>query len=115
MMTERKNNIMKNNKLETVMEIMKYIEDLTSKGNYQLFEVALLIADRSNFHHDEITEDLIDDVLKISECRETLFAEELNYDLDDVFTLFEDFAEWEKDNAEKNEATCRDGYEMEIE
>ena len=77
------------NKLETVKEIMKYIEDLISLGDYQCFEVALLLAERSSFTHEEITEQLINEVSSVVDCRDTLFDIDLNYDLEDVFSNYE--------------------------
>lgn len=41
--------------LKDVQDIMKYIEEITSKLQYSSFEVALLIAERSELTHQEIT------------------------------------------------------------
>lgn len=77
-----------NIKLGTVKEIMKFIEELTSKGDYQCFETALLISDRSDLQHNEINESLMEQVQKLSEDYDSLFNEDLNYDLEDVFTKY---------------------------
>ena len=41
--------------LKDVQDIMKYIEEITSKLQYSSFEVALLMAERSELTHQEIT------------------------------------------------------------
>lgn len=74
-----------NIKLGTVKEIMKFIEKLTSKGDYQCFETALLISERSNLNHNEINEELIDKVQEVSDNYDTLFDESINYDLEEIF------------------------------
>lgn len=71
-------------KLEKVKEFMEYIENLTSNGDYSLFEIALLIAERGELNHNEIDEDLIDKVKVISEKNDTLFNEDINYDIENI-------------------------------
>ena len=41
---------------------MKYIEDITSQQEYSSFEVALMIAERSELNHKEITPELVEKV-----------------------------------------------------
>lgn len=79
-----------NFRLEKVKEFMKYIEDLTSKGDYSSFEIALLIAERSEINHNEINEELIDKVKDISDSYDSLFDQNINYDLEDVFNDFKE-------------------------
>ena len=45
--------------VKDVQEIMKYIEEITSKLQYSSFEVALLIAERSELTHKEVTPELV--------------------------------------------------------
>lgn len=40
--------------VKDVQEIVKYIEEITSKLQYSSFEVALLIAERSELTHKEV-------------------------------------------------------------
>ena len=74
-----------NFRLEKIKEFMKYIEDLTSNGDYSSFEIALLIAERSNLKHNEINEELINKVEEVSDKYDTLFDENINFDLEDIF------------------------------
>lgn len=64
---------------------MKYIEEITSKLQYSSFEVALLIADRSELTHQEITSELVEKVQELSDSYDSLFNEALNEDLDEIF------------------------------
>ena len=71
--------------LKDVQDIMKYIEEITSKLQYSSFEVALLIADRSELTHQEITLELVEKVQELSDSYDSLFNEALNEDLDEIF------------------------------
>lgn len=71
--------------LKDVQDIMKYIEEITSKLQYSSFEVALLIADRSELTHQEITSELVEKVQELSDSYDSLFNEALNEDLDEIF------------------------------
>ena len=71
--------------LKDVQAIMKYIEEITSKLQYSSFEVALLIADRSELTHQEITSELVEKVQELSDSYDSLFNEALNEDLDEIF------------------------------
>lgn len=71
--------------LKDVQDIMKYIEEITSKLQYSSFEVALLIADRSELTHQEITSELVEKVQELSNSYDSLFNEALNEDLDEIF------------------------------
>lgn len=71
--------------LKDVQDIMKYIEEITSKLQYSSFEVALLIADRSELTHQEITSELVEKVQELSDSYDSLFTEALNEDLDEIF------------------------------
>lgn len=71
--------------LKDVQDIMKYIEEITSKLQYSSFEVALLIAERSELTHQEITPELVEKVQELSDSYDSLFNEELNEDLDEIF------------------------------
>lgn len=71
--------------LKDVQDIMKYIEEITSKLQYPSFEVALLIADRSELTHQEITSELVEKVQELSDSYDSLFNEALNEDLDEIF------------------------------
>ena len=71
--------------LRDVQDIMKYIEEITSKLQYSSFEVALLIADRSELTHQEITSELVEKVQELSDSYDSLFNEALNEDLDEIF------------------------------
>lgn len=71
--------------LKDVQDIMKYIEEITSKLQYSSFEVALLIADRSELTHQEITSELVEKVQELSDSYDSLFNEVLNEDLDEIF------------------------------
>lgn len=71
--------------LKDVQEIMKYIEEITSKLQYSSFEVALLIAERSELTHQEITSELVEKVQELSDSYDSLFNEALNEDLDEIF------------------------------
>lgn len=79
-----------NYRLEKVKEIMSYIEDITSKGDYSCFELALLITERGDINHNEINEELIDKVEDISDSYSSLFDENINIDLEDVFNDFKE-------------------------
>lgn len=71
--------------LKDVQDIMKYIEEITSKLQYSSFEVALLIAERSELTHQEITSELVEKVQELSDSYDGLFNEALNEDLDEIF------------------------------
>lgn len=71
--------------LKDVQDIMKYIEEITSKLQYSSFEVALLIAERSELTHQEITSELVEKVQELSDSHDSLFNEALNEDLDEIF------------------------------
>lgn len=71
--------------LKDVQDIMKYIEEITSKLQYSSFEVALLIADRSELTHQEITSELVEKVQELSDSYDSLFNEALNENLDEIF------------------------------
>jgi hypothetical protein len=71
--------------LKDVQDIMKYIEEITSKLQYSSFEVALLIAERSELTHQEITSELVEKVQELSDSYDNLFNEALNEDLDEIF------------------------------
>lgn len=71
--------------LKDVQDIMKYIEEITSKLQYSSFEVALLIAERSELTHQEITSELVKKVQELSDSYDSLFNEALNEDLDEIF------------------------------
>ena len=71
--------------LKDVQDIMKYIEEITSKLQYSSFEVALLIAERSELTHQEITPELVEKVQELSDSYDSLFNEALNEDLDEIF------------------------------
>lgn len=71
--------------LKDVQDIMKYIEEITSKLQYSSFEVALLIADRSELTHQSITSELVEKVQELSDSYDSLFNEALNEDLDEIF------------------------------
>lgn len=71
--------------LKDVQEIMKYIEEITSKLQYSSFEVALLIAERSELTHKEVTPELVEKVQELSDSYDSLFNEALNEDLDEIF------------------------------
>lgn len=71
--------------LKDVQDIMKYIEEITSKLQYSSFEVALLIADRSELTHQEVTSELVEKVQELSDSYDSLFNEALNEDLDEIF------------------------------
>lgn len=70
--------------LKDVQDIMKYIEEITSKLQYSSFEVALLIAERSELTHQEITSELVEKVQELSDSYDSLFNEALNEDLDEI-------------------------------
>lgn len=69
---------------------MKQIEDLTSRGDYREFEVALLIAERSEINYSDVNADLIEKVEDISNSFSSLFDENLNYELEDIFQEFQE-------------------------
>lgn len=71
--------------VKDVQEIMKYIEEITSKLQYSSFEVALLIAERSELTHKEVTPELVEKVQELSDSYDNLFNEALNEDLDEIF------------------------------
>lgn len=71
--------------VKDVQEIMKYIEEITSKLQYSSFEVALLIAERSELTHQEITPELVEKVQELSDSYDSLFNEGLNEELDELF------------------------------
>lgn len=71
--------------LKDVQEIMKYIEEITSKLQYSSFEVALLIAERSELTHKEVTPELVEKVQELSDSYDSLFNEGLNEELDELF------------------------------
>ena len=71
--------------LKDVQDIMKYIEEITSKLQHSSFEVALLIAERSELTHQEITSELVEKVQELSDSYDNLFNEALNEDLDEIF------------------------------
>lgn len=71
--------------LKDVQDIMKYIEEITSKLQYSSFEVVLLIAERSELTHQEITSELVEKVQELSDSYDSLFNEALNEDLDEIF------------------------------
>lgn len=71
--------------LKDVQDIMKYIEEITSKLQYSSFEVALLIAERSELTHQEITPELVEKVQELSDSYDSLFNEGLNEELDELF------------------------------
>lgn len=71
--------------LKDVQDIMKYIEEITSKLQYSSFEVALLIAEKSELTHQEITPELVEKVQELSDSYDSLFNEALNEDLDEIF------------------------------
>lgn len=71
--------------LKDVQDIMKYIEEITSKLQHSSFEVALLIAERSDLTHQEITSELVEKVQELSDSYDSLFNEALNEDLDEIF------------------------------
>lgn len=71
--------------LKDVQDIMKYIEEITSKLQHSSFEVALLIAERSELTHQEITSELVEKVQELSDSYDSLFNEALNEDLDEIF------------------------------
>lgn len=71
--------------LKDVQDIMKYIEEITSKLQHSSFEVALLIAERSELTHQEITSELVEKVQELSDSYDSLFNEVLNEDLDEIF------------------------------
>ena len=71
--------------LKDVQDIMKYIEEITSQLQYSSFEVALLIAERSELTHQEITSELVEKVQELSDSYDSLFNEALNEDLDEIF------------------------------
>lgn len=48
--------------INKVKDFMKQIEDLTSRGDYREFEVALLIAERSEINYSDVNADLIEKV-----------------------------------------------------
>ena len=65
---------------------MKYIEDITSQQEYSSFEVALMIAERSELNHKEITPELVEKVQELLDLYDGLFNENLNEDLNKIFT-----------------------------
>lgn len=71
--------------VKDVQEIMKYIEEITSKLQYSSFEVALLIAERSELTHKEVTPELVEKVQELSDSYDSLFNEGLNEELDELF------------------------------
>lgn len=71
--------------VKDVQDIMKYIEEITSKLQYSSFEVALLIAERSELTHKEVTPELVEKVQELSDSYDSLFNEALNEDLDEIF------------------------------
>ena len=71
--------------LKDVQDIMKYIEEITSKLQHSSFKVALLIAERSELTHQEITSELVEKVQELSDSYDSLFNEALNEDLDEIF------------------------------
>ena len=71
--------------LKDVQDIMKDIEEITSKLQYSSFEVALLIAERSELTHQEITPELVEKVQELSDSYDSLFNEGLNEELDELF------------------------------
>lgn len=71
--------------LKDVQDIMKYIEEITSKLQHSSFEVALLIAERSELTHQEVTSELVEKVQELSDSYDSLFNEALNEDLDEIF------------------------------
>lgn len=71
-------------KLENVKEYVKFIEDLTQKGDYNAFEVALLIAERSNIEHEKITEELVDSVSKLVDRVSTVFDGYINEEMENI-------------------------------
>lgn len=71
--------------VKDVQEIMKYIEEITSKLQYSSFEVALLMAERSELTHKEVTPELVEKVQELSDSYDSLFNEGLNEELDELF------------------------------
>lgn len=65
---------------------MKHIEDITSQQEYSSFEVALMIAERSELNHKEITPELVEKVQELLDSYDGLFNENLNEDLNKIFT-----------------------------
>lgn len=76
--------------INKVKDFMKQIEDLTSRGDYREFEVALLIAERSEINYSDVNADLIEKVEDISNSFSSLFDENLNYELEDIFQEFQE-------------------------
>lgn len=87
---------------------MRYIEKLTSEGNYSDFEVALLIAERSFLKYNEINQDLVEKVCSIAQSYDTLFGSDINEDLDNVFDEFDE----EKLNESKNITSLKELEEL---
>ena len=65
---------------------MKYIEDITSQQEYSSFEVALMIPEISELNHKEITHELVVKVQELLDSYDGLFNENLNEDLNKIFT-----------------------------
>lgn len=85
-------------KAEKVKEIMKFIEDISSKGDYQCLEIAFLIFERSDLKHNDVNKELIEQVQKISDNYSSLLNENLNEDLEKVIEQNND--ELEENNEE---------------
>lgn len=77
--------------LKDVQDIMKYIEEITSKLQYSSFEVALLIADRSELTHQEITSELVEKVQELSDSYDSLFNEDIDWEISKHSPAGEDF------------------------
>ena len=68
-----------------VAKYMKMIENATAYNEYREFEIALLIAERSNLSHLEINDDIIIKIDEILNTTETLFNDSLNNELEKIF------------------------------
>ena len=66
--------------------VREYIREIINNtSNYTEFECAFVISQRLNFDRiDEITDDTIDKVAKILEHKETIFDEDLVWQMEDI-------------------------------
>lgn len=113
--------------VKDVQEIMKYIEEITSKLQYSSFEVALLIAERSELTHKEVTPELVEKVQELSDSYDSLFNEGLNEEnkeelqehynventkaMKEIFTFLSEGVESEPEfDKEDSEPDISDGY-----
>lgn len=86
--------------LSKVKEIMEELEKYSVNGFYEEFEAALLITERSTFNSKEITQEMVDRVIIVSQSYDTLFNQDLDYDLDNIFGEYEFLNQFENNEEE---------------